>query len=72
MGARELPAGDAARLARLVHEVVEAQVFRHMAACGEPLEQKELPGCRTALPAAPAGVPFVDRSGGKPSSQATL
>jgi AcrR family transcriptional regulator len=31
----ELPAGEAARLARLVHEVVEAQVFRRMAAGGE-------------------------------------
>lgn len=31
----ELPAGQAPRLARLVHEVVEAQVFRQMAAGGE-------------------------------------
>lgn len=35
VGRGELPAGDAARLARLVHEVVEAQVFRQMAAGGE-------------------------------------
>ena len=38
-GRGELPAGDAARLARLVHEVVEAQVFRQMAAGGE-LDQR--------------------------------
>jgi AcrR family transcriptional regulator len=31
----ELPGGDAARLACLVHEIVEAQVFRQMAAGGE-------------------------------------
>jgi AcrR family transcriptional regulator len=35
----ELPAGQAARLARLVHEVIEAQVFRQMAAGGE-LDQR--------------------------------
>ena len=35
VGRGELPAVDAARLARLVHEVVEAQVFRQMAAGGE-------------------------------------
>jgi AcrR family transcriptional regulator len=35
----ELPADDAARLARLVHEVVEAQVLRQMAAGGE-LDQR--------------------------------
>lgn len=31
----ELPAGNPERLARLVHEVIEAQVFRRMAAGGE-------------------------------------
>jgi len=35
VGRGELPADDAARLAPLVHEVVEAQVFRQIAAGGE-------------------------------------
>jgi len=35
IGRGELPADDAARLAPLVHEVVEAQVFRQIAAGGE-------------------------------------
>lgn len=35
VGRGELPADNATRLARLVHEVVEAQVFRQMAAGGE-------------------------------------
>ena len=39
VGRGELPAGEAGRLARLVHEVVEAQVFRQMAGGGK-LDQR--------------------------------
>jgi len=39
VGRGELPAGAADRLARLVHEVVEAQVFRQMAA-GREFDQR--------------------------------